>query len=142
MRIRNRSCPPGHLDNTSGQARGVHAASPCARAVSRRLLRPPAAFGRGSGVNGALRSAGNVLIVVIMTAGLVTAGVAGYLALTTRQNESVMRSLCWNAALPLAEAGVEEALSHLHKNNTNCAADGWTLSGTNYTKQRDRKSVV
>jgi hypothetical protein len=81
-------------------------------------------------------SAGNVLIVVIMTTGLVTASVAGYLALTTRQNESVMRSLCWNAALPLAEAGVEEALSHLHKNSTNWGADGWTLSGTNYTKQR------
>ncbi|PYJ00229.1 MAG: hypothetical protein DME25_21220, partial [Verrucomicrobia bacterium] len=61
---------------------------------------------------------------------------ASYLTMTSRQNESVMRSLCWNAALPLAEAGIEEAYSHLHKNPTNFAADGWTVSGPNCSKQR------
>jgi hypothetical protein len=72
-----------------------------------------------------------------MFAGILTAALGTYLALTSRENKAVMRSLCWNSALPLAEAGIEEALSHLSKNYWNYAADGWTpTGGSNYFKQR------
>jgi hypothetical protein len=68
--------------------------------------------------------------------GIVTLALGSYLAMTSNENQLVMRSRCWNAALPLAEAGVEEAFSHINKNASDYAADGWNVSGTNYSKQR------
>src|SRR5262249_49146792 len=59
-----------------------------------------------------------------------------YLCLVSNENQTVMRSLTWNGAMSMAEAGVEEALSHLNQNLYNYATDGWTQDGTNYSKQR------
>lgn len=80
--------------------------------------------------------AGHTLLLVMMIAGILTLALGTYLELTSTQNKSVLRSLSWNAALPLAEAGVEEALSHMTKNLNNYALDGWTQNGTNYSKLR------
>jgi len=83
------------------------------------------------------QSAGNTLLIVIMFVGILTLALGSYLALTSGENQSVMRSRCWNAALPLAEAGIEEAFSQINNNAGNYGADGWTAAGTNaYTKQR------
>jgi len=79
------------------------------------------------------REQGNTLLVVLLITGLIVAALGSYLNLALTEHKTVHRSLAWNAALPLAEAGVEEALSHLNKNRTNFAADGWT---TNYFKHR------
>src|SRR5688572_4374298 len=79
------------------------------------------------------QEAGNTLLVVLLITGLIVAALGSYLNLASTEHKTVHRSLAWNAALPLAEAGVEEALSHLNKNKTNYAADGWT---TNYFKHR------
>jgi hypothetical protein len=76
----------------------------------------------------------NALLVVLLVAGVLTACMGSYLALTSAQNQSVMRSLCWNAALPLAEAGAEEALSQISRNMANWNVDGWVGKGTNFTK--------
>ena len=50
------------------------------------------------------------------------------------------RAMVWNSALPIAEAGVEEALTHLHDDPGNVAANAWTASVvggvTVYSKQR------
>lgn len=59
-----------------------------------------------------------------------------YLALVSNQNQSVMRSMAWNSAIAVAEAGIEEAMAHLNENGTNRLASGWTLSGTNVVKER------
>ncbi len=78
--------------------------------------------------------AGHALLLILIFIGILSiTSLASYLALTSSQNRSVMRSLSWNAALPLAEAGAEEALSHINKNAGNFALDGWVASGTNYT---------
>jgi hypothetical protein len=70
-----------------------------------------------------------------MTVGLLaTISLGSYLSLATNQSRSVMRSLAWNAALPLAEAGIEEGLAHAE--GTSLSSDGWTVSGSTYTKQR------
>src|SRR5215475_305017 len=79
------------------------------------------------------REAGNTLLVVMMLIGIILLALGSYLALTSQENRTVKRSLCWNAALPMAEAGIEEALSQLKQNTTNFEADGWT---TNHIKQR------
>jgi hypothetical protein len=73
------------------------------------------------------------LISMIVTSMVCLISVGSYLSLSSSENAVVMRSLAWNTALPLAEAGVEEALSHITKNTANFAADGWTANGTNYS---------
>jgi len=82
------------------------------------------------------KEAGHTLLVIMMIGGILTLALGTYLELTSTQNQSVVRSLCWNSALPLAEAGIEEALSHISKNIYNYANDGWTQNGSNYFKLR------
>src|SRR5262249_4673187 len=54
--------------------------------------------------------------------------------LLSNQNQLVVRSQVWNAALPVAEAGAEEALTHCYNDFGNLAANGWSLSGSQYIK--------
>jgi hypothetical protein len=52
---------------------------------------------------------------------------ASFLALVSSRYKITVRARSWNAALPLAEAGVEEALTHL-QNDANATDNGWTAS--------------
>jgi hypothetical protein len=80
----------------------------------------------------------STLLVVIMFVGILTLALGSYLSMTANQNQSVLRSRSWNAAIPLAEAGIEEAFSHIQINAENFSADGWTPGGANiYSKRRD-----
>src|SRR5882724_6948303 len=81
---------------------------------------------------------GSALLVTVMIAGVLAAAIGTYLALTSQENYNVKRSMGWNAALPLAEAGVEEALSHVNRNTNAYGVDGWTFNTTNaaFTKGR------
>jgi hypothetical protein len=80
--------------------------------------------------------AANALLIVMVVTGLLIAALSTYLTLTSQESSTVKRSMCWNNALPLAEAGIEEAMSHLGSNTNGYAVDGWVGSGTNYYKQR------
>ncbi|MDW7979693.1 MAG: hypothetical protein RMH97_03915 [Verrucomicrobiales bacterium] len=84
--------------------------------------------------------AGSVLMVSLCTALVLGILLAGYMVYTQTQNISVMKSQSWNAAIVVAEAGVEEALSHLNRNapyfdpvegTNNLACNGWTNLGGN-----------
>jgi hypothetical protein len=86
------------------------------------------------------REQGNTLIltlVMIMTIGTV---LASYLALIGSRYKVTMRSETWNGAVPVMEAGIEEALTHLQDDLNNPGANGWTpgtISGQQvYSKQR------
>ena len=57
---------------------------------------------------------GSILVITLLTAFVIGVGVASYLVLVSNQNYSTMRSLAWNTTIPLAEAGIEEALTHLN----------------------------
>lgn len=81
-------------------------------------------------------NAGSVLMVILVTIVLLGITLASYLNLVANQNLSVMRSMAWNSAIPLAEAGIEEAMAHLNRNGTNRSRDGWTMEGTNWVKER------
>jgi hypothetical protein len=60
-----------------------------------------------------------------------------YLNLVRAQNAATMRSQSWNATVPVIEAGIEEALTHLaQRGGGDLAFDGWTQSGTTYTLTR------
>lgn len=82
------------------------------------------------------RRSGSALLVTLLIAGLLAVAVGTYLAMTSQGSTNVKRSIGWNAALPLAEAGVEEALSHVMKNTNSYAFDGWALTNGAYRKQR------
>ncbi|HYE30717.1 MAG TPA: hypothetical protein VEH27_04770 [Methylomirabilota bacterium] len=79
---------------------------------------------------------GNTLIMILMVTAILGVTLASYLNLVSNQNISTMRSQNWNAALAVAEAGIEEALAHLYYNLTNRGADGWTLQDGQWTKER------
>ncbi len=83
------------------------------------------------------RCAGNTLVVVMILTGVMGFTLASYLILVQQQNTSIMRSVSWNACIPAAEAGIEEALTHINRSGL-AALDtcGWTLVNGSYTKTR------
>jgi Putative Ice-binding-like adhesive domain len=79
----------------------------------------------------------SVLMVALATAFILGFTLCSYLVLTGAQERSVIRSQRWNAALNLAEAGVEEALAQMNS-GTNAsglgylAGNGWGNAGNVY----------
>ncbi len=85
---------------------------------------------------------GILMMLLCVTTVAALTSLAGYFYLVASQSHNVNRSQDWNAAIPTAEAGVEEAMEHL---NYNCVsnymnggriaynADNWL--NTNYAAQ-------
>src|SRR6266545_6112135 len=86
------------------------------------------------------QSDGSVMVATLLTSMIVGIGVASFLMMVSNQNYSTMRSLTWNATIPLAEAGIEEALTHLN-DDSSLTDNRWIsqlINGTIvYRKQRD-----
>ena len=84
------------------------------------------------------RTRGSALIVTSVIAALIGISLQSYLSFVAAQNRSVVRSLAWTSAIPILEAGIEEALVHVNNNlsSTNWAVDGWVQSGVTFTKRR------
>src|SRR5688500_8378465 len=81
---------------------------------------------------------GSVLLVTLLTASVIGTALSSYLTLTSNQNLSVFRSKSWNEGMAVAEAGDEEAMSHINHDGIEAlSANGWTwgLDGC-YHKQR------
>src|SRR5215213_8047811 len=82
-----------------------------------------------------LRERGNTLLVTIVVTAIIGMVLAGYLTLVGNQNQLVVRSQVWNNAMPVTEAGVEEALTHCYWNfPTNMERNDWVGSGNEYRK--------
>src|ERR1043165_6418766 len=81
---------------------------------------------------------GSVLVITLVIAMLVGLVVAALLFASQQQNHLTARSKMWCSEIPLAEAGVEEAILHIVSQSGNLAGNGWQLdaSGTNYFKTR------
>jgi hypothetical protein len=77
------------------------------------------------------RNSGSVFIVIMVLTGVLGVTLASYLHMVSNQNISIMRSMAWNEAVAVSEAGIEEAMAHLNRNRTNRTRDGWALHGTN-----------
>lgn len=59
------------------------------------------------------------------------------LSLVKSQNQAVARSQAWNTCIPVIEAGIEEAMAHLNnQRETSYAVNGWTQSGTEFSRER------
>src|SRR6266542_2306074 len=83
------------------------------------------------------KNRGSVLLVTIFTFTCVSLVAAVYLNRITTNTLLTARSEAWNAALPIAEAGVEEALTHLNfHRGQDLDLDNWTHHGSTYYKSR------
>jgi hypothetical protein len=83
-------------------------------------------------------NSGSILMASLLTCVILGVGLASYMTLVQTQNRFVTRSRTWNSAIPAAEAGIEDALTHLNViGDGNRAANGWTLSSNLYTVTRD-----
>ena len=81
---------------------------------------------------------GGALWIALITCSVIGVVLTSYLSLIRAQNITTMRAHAWNDAMPVAEAGIEEAMTHINTNgSTNWAANGWTLANRVYTKSRD-----
>lgn len=72
------------------------------------------------------RQGGSTLLVTLFTCLAIGIVLASYLTLISSRDKIGTRSLDWNAAIPVLEAGIEEALTHLHDDPGNPTANGWT----------------
>ncbi len=82
---------------------------------------------------------GNTLLLTIVVTGLLGFLLAAYLTLVQSQNGANVRSQSWNSAIPVVEAGIEDALAHLNSHgltNGPLDVDGWNLSSGTYSVTR------
>jgi hypothetical protein len=84
------------------------------------------------------RQAG-VLVTTLVICMLVGIMLTAYLALVSQQQVFTHRSQIWNHCIPMCEAGVEEALSHINhaQTGTNFGMNGWTFDGAMYRRDRE-----
>jgi hypothetical protein len=83
------------------------------------------------------RQGGSALLVTLTTTVILGTALASYLKLVQYQNTAVVRSQVWNSAMPLCEAGIEEALTHLNTiGDDNRASNGWEQEGNQYHMNR------
>jgi hypothetical protein len=69
---------------------------------------------------------GNTLVLTIVVTGLIGFLLSAYMGLVKSQNIATMRSQSWNASIPVIEAGIEDALTHVNLRLTNdLIGDGW-----------------
>jgi hypothetical protein len=84
------------------------------------------------------KSSGNVLFGTIFITGIICMYLGGYLTLVRNEHKLTNRSQTWNMAIPVAEAGVEEAMTHLQSTFPVIkAGNGWNYNaGGNLEKLR------
>ena len=82
---------------------------------------------------------GAMLVSTLVMAAIMGSVIVAVAAMVVQEHRMLSRSSTWNAALPIAEAGIEEAMSHCRQVGVGLRnANGWTLSGTNYFLSRAR----
>ena len=80
-------------------------------------------------------SNGSVFLITVCAGAIIGLLLVCCLSLVNSQNQSVVRSQMWNVAIPLAEAGIEEAMAHLNnQNESSYAVNGWKQDGNNYSR--------
>lgn len=87
------------------------------------------------------RNQGNTLVLTLLMSLTIGTVLASYLGLIGSRYKVAVRSQSWNAAIPVLEAGIEEALTHLQDDPNQPGVNGWTqgtISGQPvYWKQRN-----
>jgi Tfp pilus assembly protein PilX len=79
---------------------------------------------------------GTVLITTLIIALLVGIVVAALLVVSQQQNYLTARSRTWSSEIPIAEAGIEEALAHINSRPKTLETNGWRKIGSYWAKTR------
>src|SRR5688572_29059746 len=89
------------------------------------------------------KTQGGVLFATLFTTGIICLYLGSYLALVSSESRVTTRSQTWNMAMPVAEAGVEEAMSHLKATYPNLTDNnGWSYrNGTTYLIKTQQLSL-
>jgi hypothetical protein len=92
------------------------------------LFRSPSSRGRQA-------NQGSALLVTLVFAVVCGITLGSYFTLASQEHLMVVRSQNWNAALAMAEAGIDEALAQMNATNVvagDFSQNGWGGAGTNY----------
>src|SRR6266852_1026300 len=83
---------------------------------------------------------GSVLVTALVMSAVIALILGSYLTLLASRNRITMRSQAWNEAIPVLEAGIEEAFAHLHNDTGTLTANGWSavLINSNLVYQKSR----
>src|SRR5436309_1957945 len=82
---------------------------------------------------------GSVLLTTLIITALVTVVVAALLMVVQQQHYFTARSTTWCSEIPIAEAGIEDAMAFLNSRQRGLpivATNGWTNLGPNIVKLR------
>ena len=74
------------------------------------------------------RTRGSTLMTTLFMSVITLSFLGSCLAVVSTRYKITTRSRCWNAALPLAEAGIEEALTHIQNDTASSTANGWSAT--------------
>src|SRR5579863_649959 len=81
------------------------------------------------------RKRGAVLVSTMVILGVLAITLLANLTLINTERRIIGRDQAWNSALPMCEAGLEDALAHLnYSGTTNLGSDGWVLTNGNYLR--------
>src|SRR5688572_28397057 len=83
-------------------------------------------------------NSGSVLLTSLWLMLIVGTALYWYLQITSNQNHLVHRTQVWNSCIPIAEAGIEEALTHVTHNVTNLVSNGWSSTSSNCVYRTNR----
>jgi len=81
---------------------------------------------------------GHVIVMALVCCLLLGIVLLGVISLSTTDGQMIGRSQSWNGAMGMAEAGIEEAFTHLRYCPTNRASNNWVLNlaGNQYERGR------
>ena len=79
----------------------------------------------------------NTLVVTVVIIAVCGFMLAAYLKMVKVQNYNTVRSQAWNSAVPVIEAGIEDAMTHMNIHTNTLATDGWFQSGGIYWTRRN-----
>jgi Tfp pilus assembly protein PilX len=80
---------------------------------------------------------GSALLITLAAVMVVSISLAAVLTLSVQEHRMLARTADWNAALPAAEAGIEEAMSHLWQvDGGPRGVNGWAQEGANFVRSR------
>jgi hypothetical protein len=84
---------------------------------------------------------GSVLLSALVILGLLGLTLLATLNMVSTQRGIVARTQKWNLAIPMCEAGVEDAMAHLnYSGTTNLGSDGWTFTTNGYFRSNSVSS--
>jgi Tfp pilus assembly protein PilX len=84
------------------------------------------------------REQGTVLVTTLVMSMLIAIVIAALLFVAQQHNQMTARSRVWSSEIPLAEAGVEEAMALINSRPSTLQSEGWQrINSTNFWKRRE-----